>query len=307
MLIPCVSCESAFWLDDNHIKAVGSKVRCSKCEEIFMVFPPDHDAWSKTKKSTSNSDVATDIPKVKYSLLDNLFQGQNKTNEVTACIGKGESHDNSLNESIKPLEDLEDVEKDEHIAYNELPDLSEIEEIVDSILDEKDHINKISPDIQAKCSLTQDLNFSGDYSSKPIDRREFARVKTQNLISYFSFDKNRKLSCHGLGIALDISKGGILLETPCAVKSSFLLLTATDKMKKVIEVNGRLIYAKKSSSGTYYCGIEFVGNDRRVKGFITKLIKEYNFQRNNLYITLKKRFFQKNSQSNSHKSVPAAS
>ena len=305
MLIPCVSCQSAFWLDDNFIKAVGSKVRCSKCQKIFVVFPPDHGAWLNTKKNTSNSDVATAITKVKHSLLDNLFQGQNKTNEVAAFTEKSEKHDNSLNESIEPIEDLEDVEKDEDVEYTELPDLSEIEEIVDSILDEKDHINNISADIQAKCSLTQNLNFDGDCLSKPIDRRKFSRVKTQNLISYFSFDKNRKLSCHGLGVALDISRGGILLETPYSIKSSYLLLTATDKMKKVIEVNGRLIYAKKASSGTYYCGIEFVGNDRSVKGFITKLIKEYNFHRNNLYITLKKRFFQKNSRSKFHKSIPA--
>ena len=96
---------------------------------------------------------------------------------------------------------------------------------------------------------------------------------------------------HGLGIALDISKSGILLETPDSIKSGLLLLTATDKMRKIMEVNGRLIYSKKAPSGTYLCGIEFIGNEERVKDFITRLIKEYNVQRNNLFITLKKQLY----------------
>ena len=124
-----------------------------------------------------------------------------------------------------------------------------------------------------------------------VKRRIHPRVKTQNLISYFSFDKNHKVTSHGLGIALDVSKGGILLETPYSTESGFLVLTATDKMKKIMEVKGKLIYSKKASNGTYLCGIEFIGKEERIKDFITNLIKVYNVQRNNLFITLKKEFY----------------
>lgn len=135
------------------------------------------------------------------------------------------------------------------------------------------------------------------YPAEIVKFRKHTRVKTQNLISYFAFNKNYKLISHGLGIALDISKGGILLETPYSIESSFLVLTAIDKTKKIIEVKGRLIYSKKASRGTYLCGIEFIGNDERVKYFITKLILEYNVERNNLFITLKKKLCGKNSRS----------
>lgn len=141
-----------------------------------------------------------------------------------------------------------------------------------------------------------------------VKRRKHSRVKTQNLISYVSFDKNRKLVSHGLGIALDISKGGILLETPYAIESNFLVLTATDKMKKIIEVNGKLIYSKKVTSGTYLCGIEFTGNDERIKDFITNLILVYNVHKSNLFITLKKKFYRPTSRSNpSNPLAPVAS
>ena len=161
MKIPCVSCDSMFRLDNIYVKAVGSKVRCSKCHEIFMVYPPDHYTEFYAKNSTSNADVAVVIPKVKHSLLDDLLQGESKPSEMAAFTGKSEESDNSSIESIEPIEDFEEVEEDEHIEYAELPGLSDIEEIVDSILDERDHLNNISPIIQAKYSLTEGLNFSG--------------------------------------------------------------------------------------------------------------------------------------------------
>ena len=55
MKIPCFSCDSMFRLDSNYIKAVGLKVRCSKCHEIFMVFPQDQNIGSYAKNSTSNA------------------------------------------------------------------------------------------------------------------------------------------------------------------------------------------------------------------------------------------------------------
>ena len=161
MMIPCVSCQSMFRIDNLYVKPAGAKVRCSKCHEIFMVFPPDQNTESSEKNSTSNADVAVVIPKVKHSLLDDLFQGQNKPNEMASSKWKGEESDNSSIENIEPIEDFEDPEEDEDIEYAELPDLYDIEEIVDSLLDERDHLKNIPPNIQAKYSLSQDLNISG--------------------------------------------------------------------------------------------------------------------------------------------------
>jgi c-di-GMP-binding flagellar brake protein YcgR len=127
------------------------------------------------------------------------------------------------------------------------------------------------------------------YPPSVVNRRKTPRVKTQNLISYFTYNENDKLISHGLGIALDISKGGILLETPYSMEPGLLVLNATDRNKNSIEVKGKLIYSKATSIGTFLCGIEFIGIDGRIRDFITKLIKEYHYQGNNLFIALKKR------------------
>lgn len=124
------------------------------------------------------------------------------------------------------------------------------------------------------------------YPPQSIERRKHPRVKTSNLIFYYSFDETGKLISHGLGIALDISKGGILLETPCFVESGPIVLAAIDWENNLVEVKGKLIYSVKKSTEMYHCGIEFVGINERVTDFVVNLIKNHNYQGYNLFIAI---------------------
>jgi len=119
-----------------------------------------------------------------------------------------------------------------------------------------------------------------------FDRRKHKRVRTQNLISYFSFAQTGKMISQGMGVAMDISKGGMLLETPDSIKPGLIVLAATDREKNLFEVRGKLAYSQKTSIGTYLSGIEFIGVNERVLKFITKLIQEYNYQGYNLFIAI---------------------
>ena len=40
MIITCKACNASFNLDESLLKPEGSKVRCSKCKEIFVAYPP---------------------------------------------------------------------------------------------------------------------------------------------------------------------------------------------------------------------------------------------------------------------------
>jgi len=61
-----------------------------------------------------------------------------------------------------------------------------------------------------------------------------------------------------------------------------LSLMATDVENILIEIEGNLVFCKKSSFGRYLSGISFIGTDEQVVTFVTKLIKEYNFRKRNL-------------------------
>ena len=88
----------------------------------------------------------------------------------------------------------------------------------------------------------------------------------------------------GLGIAMDISKGGILLQTADAIESSLIALAAIDRKKNLFKIKGRLAYSKKTSIGTYLSGIKFIGTEKHMIKFIVNLVKEYNYYGYNLFI-----------------------
>jgi hypothetical protein len=123
-------------------------------------------------------------------------------------------------------------------------------------------------------------------SQQQEDRRKHQRVQTRNLISHLTFDKTGKLVSRGLSKALDISKGGILLETPYPIESGVLSLMAADVDSNLVEIGGKLIYCFKTSNGMYLSGIAFVGTEPQMAKFVAKVIKEYNFRRNNLMIAV---------------------
>ncbi len=69
MIISCENCEVRFNLDENLIKASGSRVRCSKCQHIFMAYKPADaeevvSAPAVEGKSAEQPDVLSEQPPV---------------------------------------------------------------------------------------------------------------------------------------------------------------------------------------------------------------------------------------------------
>jgi len=131
-----------------------------------------------------------------------------------------------------------------------------------------------------KCSKCQAI--FRVYPPNAADRRKFPRTKTRNLIAHVSVDQNGKKISQVLAKAIDISKGGILLETPYPIEAGLISLMAVDKDNMLFEIKADLIYCNKMESGVYQVGIRFNGTELQVLNFVTRLIKEYNHRKNSM-------------------------
>jgi predicted Zn finger-like uncharacterized protein len=120
------------------------------------------------------------------------------------------------------------------------------------------------------------------YAPDTADRRQFPRTKTRNLIAHVSVDQNGKKVSQGMGKALDISKGGMLLETVNPIEAGQISLMAVDKDNNLLEIKAELIYCNETASGKYQVGIKFSGTERQVLNFVKKLIKEYNYRKHSM-------------------------
>jgi predicted Zn finger-like uncharacterized protein len=64
MIVQCEACQTRFRLADEKIKPGGTKVRCSKCKEVFSVMPPEPEPVEETVDfgSFNMEEVADDAP-----------------------------------------------------------------------------------------------------------------------------------------------------------------------------------------------------------------------------------------------------
>jgi predicted Zn finger-like uncharacterized protein len=120
MIITCKECNSSFKVDDSLIKETGSKVKCSKCENIFTAYPhsPEDDLFSDTDEQLLDSDGSSELSDLDSS-LDDLFNDdeslETKTPQEDAddVLGFGLGLDPEFDEKEDPPELTSEAEESE--------------------------------------------------------------------------------------------------------------------------------------------------------------------------------------------------
>ena len=115
-----------------------------------------------------------------------------------------------------------------------------------------------------------------------INRRKHVRVKTNNLISHETIGKDGRVESRSMGKALNVSRSGILLETPHRIVAEGISLMAVDLDDQLIEIKGRPIYCRETYTGMFQTGISFIGTEEETAKFAVKLIKIFNHRKHNL-------------------------
>ena len=156
MIITCKKCDASFNLDESLLKPTGSKVRCSKCNEIFVAYPPkiseeieapvEMELDVEDQKVTEDLEVdnkeTADPDELDFSDMDKLIDDEEAPKSEDILDEDTEDLDLDLDlepETEKSKEDLE--AKVDQEASDEL-DLSDLE----SLLDEEEAASESSAD-----------------------------------------------------------------------------------------------------------------------------------------------------------------
>jgi hypothetical protein len=114
---------------------------------------------------------------------------------------------------------------------------------------------------------------------KKLDRRKFPRIKICNPISYDSVGQDGILLDQNMGIALDISQNGILLETAQMIQSKYIYLIFADLENNLIRIAARVIFSVKNKKGNFKSGINFQGSHEENIRFAKKVTRAYDHQK----------------------------
>ena len=82
-----------------------------------------------------------------------------------------------------------------------------------------------------------------------------------------------------MGIILDISQSGILMETIQEVESKYLSLMVSTQTSKLIEIEGKVAYCRQAESGKFKTGIILQGTHDENVRFVKELIRAYHYHK----------------------------
>jgi hypothetical protein len=111
------------------------------------------------------------------------------------------------------------------------------------------------------------------------ERRKHPRVKIYYPISYVFTDEKGCIVQQNMGVVLNISQSGILIETADSIFSKYISLTSVDLNGNVIEIKGKIAYCKKNGSTKYRVGISFEGTHAQNIRFVKGLIRSYYYNK----------------------------
>jgi len=107
------------------------------------------------------------------------------------------------------------------------------------------------------------------------ERRKDVRKNSLNLLSYHCVDENDDIIIQGVGRTLNISAGGILLETHVAIdpKHSVSLFIAMED--DLVDVKGRVIHSSAKGNGKFNTGLAFIETDEITRKIIEKSVNAF--------------------------------
>jgi hypothetical protein len=112
-----------------------------------------------------------------------------------------------------------------------------------------------------------------------IENRKYPRVKICNTISYIGSDEDGTILEQCLGVVLDVSQSGLLMESIQEVKSKNLSLMASTQKKSLVEIEGKVAHCRKAESGKFKTGIMLQGTQEENIRFVKELIRAYHYQK----------------------------
>lgn len=104
------------------------------------------------------------------------------------------------------------------------------------------------------------------------------RYDSKNLVAYTSVDDHGQVVKQGMGRTLNVSEGGILLETYKPVDPAYAVLLSIGLADNVVEIRARVVYNRIIEDGLFACGLSFQEIDRDSLPVLNDFIRVFQEQ-----------------------------
>ena len=77
-----------------------------------------------------------------------------------------------------------------------------------------------------------------------FQNRKYSRFSSLNLLSYSCLDENDQVVSQSMGRTLNISKGGLLLETHIPIDPQYQIAITLGLDEELVTINGKVAYCR---------------------------------------------------------------
>ena len=113
------------------------------------------------------------------------------------------------------------------------------------------------------------------------DRRKYPRISISRGVDYICLDDKLQKIEEGKGKVLhilNISQGGVLMETPKVINSKNILIVTLDLEDNRIKIGGEVIHSRELDPNGALTGIRFVKPYTKQREIIAKFIRAYYYR-----------------------------
>lgn len=107
------------------------------------------------------------------------------------------------------------------------------------------------------------------------EQRKNPRIKVKVPISYDCYDDDGEMFEQKMGVALDVSIGGMLIETHDLIDANYIKVVFVNKDNKRLSIIGSIIHSRRTENGRAKTGLCFHGNDKENIQFATNIIRAH--------------------------------
>lgn len=108
------------------------------------------------------------------------------------------------------------------------------------------------------------------------NQRLHSRIDSLNLLSYSCMDDTGQIVIQGMGRTLNVSEGGILLETHVQIDAAYTISLTIGLEEELVEINGQIVRCVSGTDGHYESGIKFHEMDEAALQILKKYIKAFH-------------------------------
>jgi Tfp pilus assembly protein PilZ len=122
------------------------------------------------------------------------------------------------------------------------------------------------------------FNFSKRKNMPKKERREHPRINCLNLLSYVCMNENSETVRQGMARTLDVSEGGILMETHVPIDPQYTVSLTLGLKDELTDVKGKVVHFRTDGNGKFQSGIRFTQTEEPTSRILKKVIEAFKKQ-----------------------------